>query len=94
MAYFLGKNQPGDLASVLSGAYNASSPSATVPAPAAQPTAPTNRTTTSGGADTSKGPKCFQKCRAIYKDTGTQEFDQCFDQCMAEQDPGGTICDA
>ena len=94
MAYFLGKNAPGDLASVLSGAYSSSSPTASVPAPAAQPTTPPNQTTTTTSGGTDKGPKCFQKCRAIYKDTGTQEFDICFDQCMADQDPGGTICDA
>ena len=98
MAYYLGKNNAGDLASVLTGAYATSSPtSQTAPVNAASPLTPLNQTTSqtpqmsqptsSPGCGVLKnGTKCFQCCKSKYAD-GTQEFDRCFDACMGE-DPG------
>ena len=73
MAYYLGKNSPGNLADVLSGAYAASSPSTSVPATGAEPVTAPNATT--GNKD-----DLIESCKA--KCGGMTE--PCFSQCLLQ----------
>lgn len=98
MAYFLGKDNPGDLASVLTGAYNLSSPSAALPSINAESTRPLNQTTTPQAQEpvskSVSGQPCYKYCMEKGYRDGTQEFDACFDGCIAKGGPGHQCSDA
>lgn len=95
-AYFLGKGNTGDLASVLSGAYGMSSDPVNLagaePSPKVPPTTqPPQEQPPTGGFN---GAKCVQFCKGQGYVYDSPEFNRCFDNCIAGGGSGGNGCDA
>jgi len=96
MGYYLGKNNTGDLASVLTGAYNLSSPTpATAPINAADPLGPLNKTTptltVAGESDADKAARCNTKCLQENR-SGGGNFAQCMADCLGTYPGIGEPC--